>query len=102
MFKTNISKNKTLTLKKEMSLVVMWKIFVYVLCCIVITILILSYNVFLKIDQDPFVDSETIGTKGIKQYNTDKVIKIKNYFDQKQALYNAAILNKPSIIDPSI
>ena len=86
----------------QFSVIFWWKVFISILAVLFISTLFFSYHIFSKADQDPFVADTANVVGGVKQYNSDKVQKIKQYFDDKTLIYNETISTKLQIKDPSI
>lgn len=86
----------------QLTTIFWWKIFIIILFVVFISVIVFSYSVFSKADQDPFVADTTKTVGGVKQYNSDKVQKIKQYFDDKAVIYNSTVSAKLQIKDPSI
>ena len=102
MFGLKAKPKKSLRDKKQISVILIWKIFVTSVFAIFIIVVFISYSIFSKADQDPFISDDSASTSMIKQYNADKVQRIKNYFDERQTIYNTTVGAKMQISDPSI
>ncbi|MEI6400522.1 MAG: hypothetical protein WCO58_03335 [bacterium] len=86
----------------QLTTIFWWKVFIIGLFAFLVLIISISYGIFSKADQDPFVADTTNTIGGVKQYNSDKVQKIKQYFDDKAVIYNSTVTTKLQIKDPSI